>query len=111
MNSSINKYYAYHNIHEFVTDAMTNKETQEILQKFPSIWENFRSAIKNFIAKILGITTTDRSLFNDAVDSVLEFLKSKDDIDYGPDGTRIEKPFPGVENIPDTKLSIEQANL
>ncbi len=71
----INKYYAYHSIDEFITEAMTNAKTQDVLQGIPSIWQKFISAIKDMVARLLGIESDARSLFDDAVDSVLGFIK------------------------------------
>lgn len=75
--NNINKYYAYYNIREFVTEAMTNPVFQSELKKIPSIWERFRTAIANMIARILGYDKNERSLLDDAVDATIDLIDLK----------------------------------
>jgi hypothetical protein len=69
------KFYAYSNLYEFITEAMTNRNTQKELQSMGSIWPELVSKIKAFIAEILGIESEERTLFDDAVDAVFNFMK------------------------------------
>lgn len=73
----INKYYAYHSIDEFITEAMTNRKTQDVLQGIPGVWKTFVDSVKALVAKLLGIENSERSLFDDAVDSILGFVRPK----------------------------------
>lgn len=89
LGDKINKYYAYHDIHEFFTEALTNRKLQGLLNRTPSIWQSFVNTIKNIIAKILGISSSERSLMDDAVDSVFKYihLNKQEDIKELPTTT------------------------
>lgn len=76
VTSLINKYYAYHSIDEFITEAMTNPKTQDILRGMPSVWKTFVDTLKDFFAKIFGVDTQERTLFDDALDSIYSFMKA-----------------------------------
>lgn len=96
--NSINKYYSYFHPYEFITEAMTNAQTQKLLQGMPSIWAQVKSAIKDLIASILGIESEERTLFDDALDNIFDYLRLNDDKDISlldtipndtePDGVR-----------------------
>lgn len=75
----IDKYYAYYSIDEFVTEAMTNPTTQEMLQKTPSIWKRFKTALAQLFAKFLGNSVEDRTLLDDAVDAIVDISELKVD--------------------------------
>lgn len=70
-----NKYYGYYDLHEFVSEALTNKETQNILRQMPSIWERLVSAIKKFLAAVFHTDPTERNLMDDAFDAVFNLLR------------------------------------
>jgi hypothetical protein len=74
LTEMINKYYAYHNIHEFITEAMTNPKTQDILRGIPGMWKSFVDSIKSAIAKLLGIEDSERTLLDDALDSIFTLM-------------------------------------
>lgn len=75
MNDNINKYYSYYRIEEFATEALTNIETQKILKAIPSLWERFRSALAALLARILGYEKNERSLLDDAIESVIDLVE------------------------------------
>ena len=74
LNPLVNKYYAYHNIDEFVTEAMTNPKVQNVLRGVPGLWKSFIKSLKDFIANLLGVETVERTLFDDALDSIYSFM-------------------------------------
>lgn len=76
LEAMINKYYAYHSLDEFITEAMTNNKTQDMMRGIPSLWKSFVQSLKDFIAKLLGVETVDRTLFDDAIDTVFTYLRN-----------------------------------
>lgn len=88
LDDIINKYYPYVDLNEFVTEALTNKETQQVLKKMPGIWDRFINSLKNFLASIFGIETEERTLLDDAFDSIFGFIGNNEikDVSLQPDG-------------------------
>lgn len=75
----VNKYYAYHDVKEFITEAMTNKRLQDVMRGIPSLWKQFVNSIKELLAELFGITTEERTLFDDAIDSIFKYLDIAED--------------------------------
>jgi hypothetical protein len=71
-----NKYYAYVNVYEFMSEAMTNLDVVDALSDMPSLWKQFVNSVKAIINKIFGVDTDERDLFDDAIDSIFDYLKT-----------------------------------
>lgn len=97
LGDMINKYYAYHSIDEFITESMTNHKVQNLMRGIPSLWKSFVNSLKDFIAKILGIEDPERTLFDDAIDSIFTFLKTST--------TKNNELFEGLDQPGDTTSS------
>jgi alkylated DNA repair dioxygenase AlkB len=65
------EYYAFKNIYEFATEALSNREFQRYLQTIPykntqaSTWEAFVNSLKTFFRRLFG--TTNENLLNEAI--------------------------------------------
>jgi hypothetical protein len=73
------KFYAYTNVREFITMSFVNKGTQEYLKSIEtinlktkqkeSLWNKFIDAITKLI------TGKDRTLLNDAIESIIDLIE------------------------------------
>lgn len=110
LNDLVNKYYPYYNVQEFITESLTNKETQSILKQLPSIWKDFISKLKDVLADIFGIQSNDRTLFNDAIDSIFDFteLNLNDTNNRLNQEDSIERPNEGINFDLDTSNNLEK---
>jgi alkylated DNA repair dioxygenase AlkB len=65
------EYYAFKNIYEFATEALSNREFQRYLQTVPykntqtSTWETFVNSLKTFFRRLFG--TTNENLLNETI--------------------------------------------
>ena len=65
------EYYAFKNIYEFATEALSNREFQRYLQTIPykntqtSTWEAFVNSLKTFFRRLFG--TTNETLLNETI--------------------------------------------
>ena len=69
-----NKYYGYTSVDEFITETATNNYTRTQLMKYPSLFEKFKTALMKFLNKLFGIEESERTLFNDAIEAVFNFV-------------------------------------
>lgn len=65
------EYYAFKNIYEFATEALSNREFQRYLQTIPykntqtSTWETFVNSLKTFFRRLFG--TNNENLLNETI--------------------------------------------
>jgi len=65
------EYYAFKNIYEFATEALSNREFQRYLQTVPykntqtSTWETFVNSLKTFFRRLFG--TNNENLLNETI--------------------------------------------
>lgn len=105
IKGSINKYYAYYSLDEFVSEAMTNPVTQELLRKTPSILERFKNAITALISRILNLNTEERTLLDDAIDSIVDVIGEPFRSEEGSSGAQ------EVVNVEDISAPIEDTRF
>lgn len=69
-----NKYYGYVSVDEFIAETATNNYTRTQLMKYPSLFEKFKNALMKFLNNLFGIEENERTLFNDAIEAVFNFI-------------------------------------
>lgn len=74
LDKNSNIYYSYASFDEFITESLTNPETQKKLMSMGSIFKELISKIKDKIRSILNIPTEERTLFDDAIDHIFDEL-------------------------------------